>query len=77
MSDLEQSFYRSRTAQRLRAEGLAEGLLDVLAHREVFVPDDVRERIASCEDHKMLRAWLLRACQVDEADQIFADHVDG
>ena len=67
------SFYRSRTSQRLRAEGLAEGVISVLTDRGVFVPDDVRDRIEACEDRALLKAWLLRAYQVADAEKIFGD----
>lgn len=73
MMAVDLSFYRSRTSQRLRAEGLAEGVISVLTDRGVFVPDDVRDRIEACEDRALLKAWLLRAYQVADAEKIFGD----
>lgn len=73
MMSVDPSFFRSRTSQRLRAEGLAEGVLLNLTGRGIPVPEDVRERIESCEDRVLLKAWHERARQVESADQIFAD----
>jgi hypothetical protein len=76
MMAVDLSFYRSRTSQRLRAEGLAEGIFAVLAERKVFVPDDVRARIEACEDHGLLKAWLSRAREAADAEDIFGDLPD-
>ncbi|MGW7411497.1 hypothetical protein [Streptomyces sp. NPDC054863] len=35
------------------------------------VPDEVRERIASCADHDTLTAWMVRALTVTTADELF------
>jgi hypothetical protein len=72
MMAVDLSIDRSPTSRRLRAEGLAEGVA-VLTDRRVFVPDDVRECIESCEDRGLLTAWLLRAGRVDDAEEIFGD----
>jgi hypothetical protein len=76
MMAVDLSFYRSRTSQRLRAEGLAEGVIAVLTARKVFVSDDVRERVEACEDRDLLKAWLMRAYKVTDAEDIFGDLLD-
>jgi hypothetical protein len=76
MMAVDLSFYRSRTSQRLRAEGLAEAVFVNLADRNVFIPDDVRERVEACEDHGLLKAWISRANKVTDAEDIFGDLLD-
>jgi hypothetical protein len=70
------SFYRSRTSQKLRAEGFSEANLLELEERGIPVSDEVRERIESCDDRRLLRAWIRRAMTVESADQIFYGNID-
>lgn len=70
------SFYRSRTSQRLRAEGVARAVFAVLEERGIPVSDEVREHIEECEDRTLLEAWVRRALKVDTADQIFYGNID-
>ena len=65
------SFFRSHTSQVFRAQGYAEGLLDLLAGREIEVSDEVRDRIAACEDRELAKLWLIRALTVARAEDIF------
>ncbi|NUP27787.1 MAG: hypothetical protein HOQ44_14025, partial [Nocardia sp.] len=76
------SFYRSRTSQRLRAEGRAQGLaeghvegrveevvektLRLLEARGITVPDRSRERIRNCTDLAVLDRWFDRAITATE-----------
>jgi hypothetical protein len=57
--------YQSDFARRYfgqgKAEGKAEGVLAVLAARQIEVPDEVRSRITGCSDLGLLDRWLARA----------------
>ncbi|MBC2874985.1 MULTISPECIES: RpnC/YadD family protein [Streptomyces] len=61
------------------AEGCAEGrlreraqqVLRILAHRELDVPDAVRERVSGCADLDTLGLWLDRAFTVTRAEDLF------
>ncbi|PWK70215.1 hypothetical protein BCL76_105168 [Streptomyces sp. CG 926] len=69
------SFYKSYISEEIRDEGRAQGraedLLIVLEQRGLDVPDDVRERIAGCDDPDTLRRWLTRAVTAPAAEDIF------
>ncbi|TDD48071.1 hypothetical protein E1286_16065 [Nonomuraea terrae] len=62
-----------------RAEGEAEGevrgeaksVLKLLEGRGVPVSEEARERVMGCQDPSVLDAWLLRAIQVESADELF------
>jgi hypothetical protein len=68
------SFFRSHTSQVFRAQGYAEGLLDLLVGREIEVSDEVRDRIEACEDRELAKLWLIRALTVGRAEGIFEQH---
>ena len=70
------SFFRSHTSQVFRAQGYAEGLLDLLEVREIEVSDEVRERIGACEDIELAEAWLVRAMKVGRAEDVFEGTID-
>ena len=72
--DVNTSFFRSHTSQVFRAQGYAEGLLDLLAGREIEVSDEVRDRIEACEDRELAKLWLIRALTVARAEDIFEQH---
>ncbi|MEU8889232.1 hypothetical protein [Streptomyces sp. NPDC048442] len=73
------SFFRSETAQKLRAEGRVEGeargevksLLLILGQRGIAVPDDVREHIQACTDHDVLTTWTIRALTATTVGDLF------
>ena len=56
------------------AEGLAEGLLQLLKARGVPVSDADRERILASRDVDRLRAWLVRAETAAAVAELFATH---
>ncbi|WP_434096822.1 hypothetical protein [Streptomyces prasinus] len=77
------SFYKSCISEEIRDEGRAQGLekghvqraaedvLLVLGQRGFEVSEEVRGRITECGDAELLRAWLVRAVVVSEAEEIF------
>lgn len=65
------SFFRSETADRLRAEGLARAVLRRLHARGIEVPQDIRERIETCTTPAILDNWLDRSYVVDSAADLF------
>lgn len=75
------SFYRSKTSQRLRAEGRAEGRLEdvidkilrLLHTRGIAVPAAAEERIRSCADLDVLDRWFDRAITASNIAEVFAD----
>ncbi|WP_033319943.1 hypothetical protein [Streptomyces yerevanensis] len=83
------SFYKSYIAEEIRDEGRGEGreegraealvqrgaedILLVLEARGLDVPDEIRERIAGCDDPDLLRRWLTRAVTAPSAEEIFTD----
>ncbi|MGC9495529.1 hypothetical protein [Streptomyces sp. WG7] len=73
--DRDLSFFRSQTAQSLRAEGYAQGLaeavLRVLERRGVVVSEEERARIVGCTDPDTLNVWLNRAIAVVSAAEVF------
>ena len=69
-------FFRSHTAQVLRAQGLAHGVLRALAVRGIDVSDEVRERIEACEDLELAETWLVRAMKVSRAEDVLEDTID-
>ncbi|MBC7300483.1 MAG: hypothetical protein H5T78_05965 [Nocardia sp.] len=70
------SFFRSESAQKLRAQGRAEGraedVLVVLRHRGVAVTEDAAERIRACHDEEQLAAWLRRSLDVSSVDELLS-----
>ncbi|MFI6320863.1 hypothetical protein ACIBG8_25220 [Nonomuraea sp. NPDC050556] len=68
--------YQSDYAQKLRAEGRAEGeaeaILMVLDARRVLLSEGDRDRIRSCTDLAVLDEWVRRAIVVESADDLFA-----
>jgi hypothetical protein len=63
---------RAEGEARGRAEGEAEMLLRVLAARGFSVPDDIRERVLSCQDTTQLEAWGDLAGTAGRVEEIFA-----
>ncbi|MGW5420581.1 hypothetical protein [Streptomyces sp. NPDC003943] len=74
------SFYKSVISEEIRDEGRAQGLtqgsvdaiLIILEQRGLDVPDDVRDRVTSCDDPEVLRRWIARAVTVSSPEEIFA-----
>ncbi|MET7292269.1 hypothetical protein ABZS79_09000 [Streptomyces griseoloalbus] len=70
------SFFQSETAQKLRAEGRAQGqargLLILLGHRGVEVSEEDRERIVGCGDPEVLELWFERALTTTSMAEVFA-----
>lgn len=56
-----------------RAEGEARMLLRVIAARGFSLPDDIRERVASCTDIAQLEAWADRAAVATTLQEVFGD----
>lgn len=54
-----------------RVEGKAGSVLKILAARNLPVPDEVRERILSCQDEEQLDEWVGRAVTASSADELF------
>ncbi|MFC4377597.1 hypothetical protein ACFO5K_26305 [Nocardia halotolerans] len=75
------SFFRSESAQKLRAQGRAQGraegrvedVLMILGHRGVVVSDEAAERIRDCDDDAQLDTWLRRSLDVSSVDQLFGE----
>jgi hypothetical protein len=65
-SDLFRGIFKKGQAEG-KATGKAEGILAVLAAREVPVSDAIRERILSCSDIDTLDAWIRRAAVASTA----------
>ncbi|MFI0979781.1 hypothetical protein ACH4SP_22615 [Streptomyces sp. NPDC021093] len=80
-ADLDLSFFRSETQQRIRREaheegreeGLASGVLLVLEARGIPVPESVRKRVLGCTDDAVIRGWYNRALTAATAEDLFAD----
>ena len=53
-----------------RAEAMRRDILRVLGARGLSVPDEVRQRILSCDDVQLLDEWLARAATVERADDV-------
>ncbi|WP_307852383.1 hypothetical protein [Streptomyces sp. RM99] len=74
------SFFQSETAQRLRAEGRAEGRAEriqlLLDHRGVEVSEEERARIAGCTDMGALDAWFVRAIAASSVAEVFGPEGD-
>lgn len=78
------SFFRSPTAERLRAEGRSAGrsegrsegiagsILRVLERRGLQVDEEAQQRIRTCSDVEVLQCWLDRAVVAETADELFA-----
>jgi hypothetical protein len=75
------SFYKSYISEEIRDEGRAQGraqgraedILLVLGARGLDVPDEIRERITTCDDPDLLRRWLTRAVTAPSAEAIFME----
>lgn len=68
--------YKSYIFEEFRDEGRAqrgaEDIVLVLEARGLDVSDEVRERVAGCDDPDLLREWLTRAVTASSAEEIFA-----
>ncbi|MGW5275625.1 hypothetical protein ACWEQP_24215 [Streptomyces sp. NPDC004044] len=71
------SFYKSPLSEEIRdegrAEGIARGILLLLAQAGIDVPDEARQRIAGCGDLETLSRWLLRAPAATSIEDIFTE----
>lgn len=56
--------------RRQRREGLAEALLEVLAAREIAVPDAVRSQILASADRGQLSTWIRRAATATSIEDV-------
>lgn len=69
------SFFRSPTAERLRAEGRSEGIagsiLRALERRDLEVDAEAQQRIRTCADVEVLQCWLDRAVVAEPVDDLF------
>lgn len=76
-ADLDLSFFRSETQQRIRREaheeGLASGVLLVLEARGIAVPEAARARVLACTEDAVIRSWYTRALTATTADDLFSD----
>ncbi|WP_406146618.1 hypothetical protein [Streptomyces sp. NBC_01012] len=66
------SFFRSESSQRLRAEGKADAVVQVLEERGITVTAEARQRIHACTDTETLSRWLTRALAATTAQDLFA-----
>ncbi|MBV7668310.1 hypothetical protein STHAL_02165 [Streptomyces halstedii] len=83
MADL--SFYISPLSEEIREEGRVqgraegrvqawvEGILYVFDVRGIDVTDEMRRRVATCGDMKLLRHWLGRAIVAGTAAEVFGE----
>ncbi|MCF6523523.1 hypothetical protein [Streptomyces sp. JJ36] len=55
------------------AEGRAQDILLLLERRGIDVPDEARQRIATCRDLDTLGSWFTRAVAATSADELFAE----
>jgi hypothetical protein len=55
-----------------KAEGIAETLLNIIEVRALFISENQRRRIESCEDPTQLQAWVKRAITAPSVSDIFA-----
>jgi transcriptional regulator of acetoin/glycerol metabolism len=53
------------------AKGEAQMLLRIMAARGLTIPEDIRGRVANCEDTARLEAWADRAATANSVDDIF------
>lgn len=83
------SFYRSKTSQRLRAEGRDEGrdegraegraegrvedVLRLLETRGIAVPTSAKERIQACTELAIVDRWFDRAITATDIAEVFAE----
>ncbi|MEV0274919.1 hypothetical protein AB0I22_00820 [Streptomyces sp. NPDC050610] len=54
-------------------KGKAQAILQLLAARDVSVPEPARERITTCTDLDTLNHWFNRAVTATDAEELFAD----
>ena len=59
-----------------RAEARAEAVVQVLAARQVEIPDADRERILACRDDDTLTAWLSKAAVIRGISELFTPNSD-
>ena len=63
--------YQSHYARRLRADGAAKALGEVLDARGWEVTDEMWYRIISCRDLEQLTCWVRRAVTATGLDEVF------
>jgi len=76
MMVVDTSFFRSRTSNIIRADGISQGVLVALSERGLDFSDEARARIEGCEDPGLLLVWLRRTLRVTRTEDIFEDTVD-
>ncbi|WP_066361946.1 hypothetical protein [Herbidospora mongoliensis] len=64
--------YQSEWARGAVAHGKAQAVLAILAHRNLTVTDEVRDRILDCVDPELTAMWLDRAFQVSSAEELLS-----
>ncbi len=67
---------REEGRQEGRAEARAEAVVQVLAARQVEIPDADRERILACRDDDTLTAWLSKAAVIRGISELFTPTTD-
>jgi hypothetical protein len=54
-----------------KTEEAARSVLLVLNARDFNVPDDIRNRVATCTDLAQLESWLTRAATIQALEDLF------
>jgi hypothetical protein len=72
---IEETFLNGRAEGE--AVGKANGVLRILGHREIEVPDEARERILACRDSVLLEHWIDEALSIESVDELFEDEDAG
>ena len=63
--------FQSDVARLNQARGKAEGVLRVLAARNITVTDEQRAHVLACRDLEQLDRWLIRAATATTATDVF------
>ncbi|QNE75591.1 hypothetical protein F0344_13985 [Streptomyces finlayi] len=75
------SFYKSFMSEEIRdegrtegrTEGRAEGLLLILEARGIALTDELRQKITTCTDPRLLNQWLQHAATATTTEEVFAE----
>ncbi|MCD0442254.1 hypothetical protein LO763_01265 [Glycomyces sp. A-F 0318] len=74
---LEDYVYQNDYARELIAKGELKGkaisILQVLAARDIEVPERVRKKILACQDQAQLEHWLAQAAVTDDIVRLFSE----
>lgn len=68
---------RGTLIEKTYLEAEAKSLLLVLEARGLPISDDVRERITTCTDYRLLESWITRAVKVTHAEDLFTEDPEG